>query len=65
MSITQKSPQSMWYDSAMTNLPPMERLVRKIEAIRNGESKETEEQLREEHGDWWMKEALEWVELSE
>ena len=43
----------------------MERLVRRIEAIRAGESKETEEQLEKEWGEWMMREAKEWVELSE
>lgn len=45
--------------------PPMERLVRRIEAIRAGESKETEEQLEKEWGEWYMREAREWADLSE
>lgn len=44
--------------------PPMETLVQKIEAVMNGESEETLEEIRIEKGDWLFREAMEWVILT-
>ena len=46
----------------MEQLPAMEILIRKIEAIRAGESKETIEQLKVEKGEWMVREAESFLE---
>ena len=43
---------------------PMEKVISRLEAITNGESKETRESVIASVGEWWVREAEEWIELT-
>ena len=56
-------PLSMLYSGHMEMLP-LEKLIAKVEAVQNGESEKTREDLVTENTEFWVAEAEEWIKLT-
>jgi len=43
---------------------PMEKVIARLEAINLGESEETRDSVIASVGEWWVREAEDWIELT-
>jgi hypothetical protein len=57
------TPLGMLYSKHMEMLP-LEKLIAKVEAVQNGESDKTREDLVTENTEFWVAEAEEWSRLT-